>query len=80
MSNPRDNPYYFNNLRHTSASHLAMVGASLTEISEILGHKTMSMVKRYAHISEGHSASVLKWMAEKFGEKKKKEEEEEEEE
>lgn len=68
--------FHFHDLRHTAASYLAMVGASPTEISEILGHKTMSMVKRYAHISEGHSTSVLKRMAERFGEKKRKEEEE----
>jgi len=40
--------FRFHDLRHTAASYLAMNGATLAEIAEILGHKTLSMVKRYA--------------------------------
>ena len=29
------------------------------EIAEVLGHKTLSMVKRYAHLSEAHTAGVV---------------------
>jgi site-specific recombinase XerD len=36
-----------------------MNGASLTEIAEILGHKTLAMVQRYAHLSEQHTAGVV---------------------
>jgi site-specific recombinase XerD len=36
-----------------------MNGASLTDIAEILGHKTLAMVKRYAHLSEGHVSQVV---------------------
>lgn len=58
--------FRFHDLRHTAASYLAMSGASLAEIAEVLGHKTLSMVKRYAHLSEGHTASVLERMNTKF--------------
>ena len=51
--------FHFHDLRHTAASYLAMNGASLNEIAEILGHKTLEMVKRYAHLSEAHTASVV---------------------
>jgi len=44
--------FHFHDLRHTFASYLAMNGASLLEIAEALGHKTLAMVKRYAHL--GH--------------------------
>jgi site-specific recombinase XerD len=36
-----------------------MNGASLAEIAEVLGHKTLQMVKRYAHLSEAHTAGVV---------------------
>ncbi len=58
--------FRFHDLRHTAASYLAMSGASLAEIAEILGHKTLSMVRRYAHLSEGHTSKVAERMAEKF--------------
>ena len=36
-----------------------MNGASLLEIAEVLGHKTLQMVKRYAHLAESHTAGVV---------------------
>lgn len=54
--------FRFHDLRHTAASYLAMNGATLAEIAEVLGHKTFQMVKRYAHLSEAHTASVVERM------------------
>jgi integrase len=54
--------FRFHDLRHSAASYLAMNGASLMEIAEILGHKTLSMVKRYAHLSEPHTRNVIERM------------------
>lgn len=51
--------FKFHDLRHTAASYLAMNGATLAEIAEILGHKTLQMVQRYAHLSEQHTSKVL---------------------
>lgn len=56
----------FHDLRHSCASYLAMNGASLAEIAEVLGHKTLAMVKRYAHLSDTHTASVVSKMNEKI--------------
>ncbi len=36
--------FRFHDLRHSCASYLAMNGASLPEIAEVLGHKTLQMV------------------------------------
>ena len=58
--------FKFHDLRHTAASYLAMNGASLAEIAEILGHKTLQMVKRYAHLSDSHVAGVLEDMNQKI--------------
>jgi integrase len=51
--------FRFHDLRHTTASYLAMNGASPSEIAAVLGHRTLHMVKRYAHLSEQHVANVL---------------------
>ena len=51
--------FHWHDLRHCTASYLAMNGASLAEIAEVLGHKTLAMVKRYAHLSDGHVSNVV---------------------
>lgn len=61
--------FHWHDLRHSAASYLAMNGASLQEIAAILGHKTLAMVQRYAHLSEQHTANVVNRMnAAIFGE------------
>lgn len=54
--------FRFHDLRHTAASHLAMSGATLAEIAEVLGHKTLQMVKRYSHLTEAHTAKMIERM------------------
>ena len=58
--------FRWHDLRHSCASYLAMNGASLAEIAEILGHKTLQMVKRYAHLSDAHTSKVVARMNEKI--------------
>lgn len=54
--------FRFHDLRHSAASYLAMNGATLLEIAAVLGHKTLSMVKRYSHVGELHTAKVVESM------------------
>lgn len=58
--------FRFHDLRHSAASYLAMNGASANEIAEVLGHKSLQMVKRYAHLSESHTHAVVASMNEKI--------------
>lgn len=58
--------FRFHDLRHTAASYLAMNGATLPEIADVLGHKTLQMVKRYAHFTQAHTASVVARMNDKM--------------
>jgi integrase len=58
--------FRFHDCRHCTGSYLAMNGASASEIAAVLGHKTLVMVKRYSHLSDGHVGSVIERMNEKF--------------
>lgn len=51
--------FHFHDLRHAAASQFAISGASTLEIAHILGHKTLAMVKRYAHLTEQRTSEIL---------------------
>lgn len=58
--------FRFHDLRHTCASYLAIDGCSLLQIAEVLGHKTLAMVKRYAHLTTKSTALALNSMTAKY--------------
>lgn len=58
--------FRFHDLRHSAASYLAMNGATTIEIAAVLGHKTLQMVKRYSHLANSHTSSVVTAMNEKI--------------
>ena len=58
--------FCFHDLRHTFASYLAMSGATLAEIAEVLGHKTLAMVRRYVHFTAPHTRGIVEKMALQF--------------
>jgi integrase len=43
--------FRWHDLRHTFATRLRKKGVALEDIADLLGHKTLAMTKRYAHIS-----------------------------
>lgn len=51
--------FRFHDLRHTFASHMIMRGASLKNVQEILGHETLDMTLRYAHLSQEHKQQAV---------------------
>jgi len=44
--------FHFHDLRHTFASQLILNGGSLKDVQELLGHKSMTMTLRYAHLTQ----------------------------
>jgi site-specific recombinase XerD len=55
--------YVWHSNRHTFCSWLAMENASLKEIQELAGHKTIQMSARYAHLSPAHKLAAVERIA-----------------
>lgn len=51
--------FRFHDLRHTCASYMAMNGATLLQIAEVLGHKQISVTQRYAHLCVDHKHDLI---------------------
>ena len=51
--------FRFHDCRHTTASYLAMSGASLLEIADVLGHKQISVTQRYADLCIDHKEKLI---------------------
>jgi site-specific recombinase XerD len=49
----------FHDLRHTFASNFVIKGGNLLSLQKILGHSTISMTLRYAHLAPDFMASEI---------------------
>jgi integrase len=50
---------HFHDLRHTFASQWMMAGGELYALKDILGHKTIAMTQRYAHLSPAYKRAMV---------------------
>ena len=46
-------------LRHTFASRLVMAGVDIRTVQELMGHKTIGMTVRYAHLAPKHTLAAV---------------------
>ena len=60
--------FHFHDLRHTFASHLVMAGVDLTTVSKLLGHKTLAITLRYAHLAPSHMVKAVDILDKQIGE------------
>lgn len=62
--------FRFHDLRHSCASYLAQSGASLAEIADVLGHKSLDVTRRYAHLTVDHKRRLVQRVLGAIGEHK----------
>ena len=51
--------FHFHDLRHTFVSQLLLRGGTLKDVQELLGHKSMTMTLRYAHLTQEHKKNAV---------------------
>jgi integrase len=54
------NDVRFHDLRHTFASRLVQAGVPLYEVGQLLGHKSLEMVQRYAHLAPDYQERAIR--------------------
>ena len=51
--------FHFHDCRHTFASQLVMNGVDITTVAKLLGHATLTMTLRYAHLAPNHLQNAV---------------------
>jgi integrase len=59
--------FKFHDLRHTAASWMRMSGADIHTVATLLGHKHLTMAKRYQHLSPDFLAEAVGRLDKVFG-------------
>jgi len=62
--------FHVHDLRHTCAAWLVNAGVPLAEVRDLLGHQTIQMTERYAHLAPENlraAVAVIDPFASRFG-------------
>jgi integrase len=51
--------FHWHDLRHTFASRLVMAGVDIRTVQELMGHQTITMTMRYAHLTARHTREAV---------------------
>ena len=62
ITDPRDK-VVFHTLRHTFASWLVQAGVPLYTVQRLMGHKSIVMTQRYAHLAPDQGAEAARLLS-----------------
>ena len=51
-------------LRHTFASRLVMAGVDIRTVADLMGHQSIQMTMRYAHLAPAHRLAAVERLVE----------------
>ena len=51
--------FRFHDIRHATATRLIMAGVDIQTVASLMGHKTLQMTMRYAHLELQHLADAV---------------------
>lgn len=66
IRNAKIKNFRIHDIRHTTASILAIEGASLLEIATILGQKSLTVARKYSHLTKKHTEKLLASVMDKY--------------
>lgn len=58
--------FHWHDLRHTFASRAVMAGVDLMTVAEWMGHRSLAMMRRYAHLAPDHHREAMEKVKSKF--------------
>ena len=58
--------FRIHDIRHSTASKMAEEGASLLEIAEVLGQKSLTVARNYSHLTKKHTEELLASIMDKY--------------
>ena len=62
VANAKIDDFTWYSLRHSFASRLVMAGVDIRTVAELMGHQTIQMTMRYAHLAPAHGLAAVQML------------------